>query len=361
MKTPLTKTVSSQFTDPSSPSTASLPLCFSSDQSGLALIMVLWILSILSVLALELGHAGRMELKIASNNKEETQSYYIARAGIQRGIAQILAQLEKESQVSQWDFSGEKRSLPFAHGTMEITVADESGRINLNSMDDVGLALALRQVLNSMGVESPLQDIVIDSILDWRDRDNLHRINGAEDNHYRSLRVPYEAKDGPLDSLEELLMVRGVTPEIFFGRSTPEAAGDNSERIGLRDVATVYPRLGGNQKPDVNLAPRKVLIALGTTEDEAESIARYRRDNQINGEDQLKAALGTSGLPPWVTHFAYAPSRRERAFQVEASGSVEGSSAKRLVRATVAIRGGNPLLFRIVRWTDRVRNAKGTW
>ena len=62
--------------------------------------------------------------------------------------------------------------------------------------------------------------------MDWRDKDNLHRLNGAEDDYYLSLPQPYKCKNGDFTSIEELLLVRGVTPEIFYG--------------GLKDMVAVY-------------------------------------------------------------------------------------------------------------------------
>ena len=122
-------------------------------EKGLALIMVLWVLTILSIVALELSHAGRIELKLASNLKEETQSYYLARAGIERGIAQILIQWSETSDVEGWNFGGEVKMIPFGRGAMEVQVMDESGKINLNAADEVRLTLLLHQVMGFMGVD----------------------------------------------------------------------------------------------------------------------------------------------------------------------------------------------------------------
>jgi type II secretory pathway component PulK len=94
-------------------------------------------------------------------------------------------------------------------------VTDEGGKINLNALmilDPRGKALHDRlMVLPNMTEE------IADAIVDWIDGDNLPRANGAEDSYYQSLTPPYHCKNGPLDSLEELLLVRGVTPELLFG------------------------------------------------------------------------------------------------------------------------------------------------
>ena len=201
-------------------------------------------------------------------------------------------------------------------------------------------------------------DIVIDSILDWRDADSLHRANGAEDTHYRPL--GYEAKDAPLDTVEELLLIRGVSREIFFGRSDPAAVPNSQPGLGLKDVVTVYPKLGRNPRPQVNAASYQVLIALGATEEEARRVIEYRQSDKIEGSEDLMAALGSGVLPAWTAHFSTSASRGERVFTVKAAGTVPGSPLKRSIRAIVSVRGDDPPVYRIVRWADRARNGVGT-
>ena len=74
-------------------------------------------------------------------------------------------------------------------------------------------------------------DIIVDSILDWIDTDDLHRLNGAESDYYQSLPNPYKAKNGRLDTLEELLLIKGMSPDILFG---------TKEQKGLIHFVTIY-------------------------------------------------------------------------------------------------------------------------
>jgi type II secretory pathway component PulK len=101
-------------------------------------------------------------------------------------------------------------SMPFRYG-----VIDESGKINLNALmklDSSG------QILYNLLMKLPnMTDDVANAIIDWIDADSTPRSNGAEDDYYTSLSPPYHAKNGPLDSLEELLLVKGVTPQLLFG------------------------------------------------------------------------------------------------------------------------------------------------
>ncbi|GIW92307.1 MAG: general secretion pathway protein GspK [Pirellulaceae bacterium] len=96
---------------------------------------------------------------------------------------------------------------------------DESTRLNLNF-----LPLADRLVENGgrtllMALPGMTEDIA-DAILDWLDEDDEPREFGAESDYYSRLQPPYQPKNGPLDSVEELLLVRGVTPELLFGLDT---------------------------------------------------------------------------------------------------------------------------------------------
>ena len=131
-------------------------------------------------------------------------------------------------------------------------MVSESGRINLNRVSEP----FLRKVIKYFVETGEQRDILVDSILDWRDPDDFHRMNGAENDYYRSLPEPYDCKNGDFDSVEELLLVRGMTPELFYGKK-----GEDQEApvIGLKDIFTVFSTV---DRVDVNSAPAEVLTAL---------------------------------------------------------------------------------------------------
>jgi type II secretory pathway component PulK len=96
-------------------------------------------------------------------------------------------------------------------------VSDESGKINLNAiLQWGGNGQQAHDILLALNLPNLTED-VINSILDWLDADQDERSNGAEDIYYGSLTPPYHAKNGPLDSLDELLLVKGVTPQFLYG------------------------------------------------------------------------------------------------------------------------------------------------
>ena len=127
---------------------------------------------------------------------------------------------------------------------------NESGKVNLNRASEP----LLKMMLNNFEIEDADKNIIVDSIMDWRDKDNLHRLNGAEDDYYLSLPQPYKCKNGDFTSIDELLLVRGVTPEIFYG--------------GLKDMVSVYQ------------------------DKETESVRDNRDRNAIDGEERDLISTG---------------------------------------------------------------------
>jgi type II secretory pathway component PulK len=134
-------------------------------------------------------------------------------------------------------------SLPFRVG-----VTDEGGKINLNALMKIDSS---GQVLFNMLMALPnVTEDIADPIVDWLDADDNPRQNGAEDTYYQTLSPPYHAKNGPLDSLEELLLVKGITPQVLFGNDRNrngildpgEDDGSGQVDRGLSAYFTIYSR-----------------------------------------------------------------------------------------------------------------------
>ncbi|MDA8340495.1 MAG: type II secretion system protein GspK [Nitrospiraceae bacterium] len=186
------------------------------NQTGAALMLVLWVIVLLTAIVTEFSLFMRTEVNIAKNFKEQTEAYYAALAGIEQAKAEILSAREQMYLDESWELMpGEKpnRKGSLGNTTYSYIIIDEDRKVDLNS----ATSEQLRYLLRASGVEGNELDTIIDSIIDWRDADNLHRLNGAEEDYYQSLPEPYSCKDGPFDTVEELLLVKGITPEIFYG------------------------------------------------------------------------------------------------------------------------------------------------
>ena len=225
-------------------------ISYRSRQSGAALLMVLWTFAVVSVLAGEFARAMREEAQSTLNYKSETIAHYTAIAGLNEALLAIVANNGRVDTVES-DAAGEHqldeqkeskrdraiRRLLLGRGdwvdgrfdgtAYQVRVFDETGKISLNAeaLDEINLPI----ILENLGIDEDTANVVSDSILDWRDDNDAHRTNGAEDDYYESLGRPYPAKDAPFDAVEELLLVRGVTREMFYG---------DAEFPGLREVFT---------------------------------------------------------------------------------------------------------------------------
>ena len=207
---------------------------------GVALIMVLWVMAILSVAVLEFSFAMRTEVNITKNYKDELQLYAAVQGGVQRAIAELIfkhdprvQQLRKTLRTEEippdkkeWVADGRSYSLPLDQGTCEIKMMSEAGKVNINLVSES----MLRKIMTLLGLEGEARDIVVDSILDWRDPDDFYRVNGAENDYYQSLKEPYRCKNGNFDSIEELLLVRGITPALFYGRKGTKKEDEKEKR-----------------------------------------------------------------------------------------------------------------------------------
>ena len=233
-------------------------------QAGIALLLVVWLLALLTVIAGEFIASGRVKAAAERNKQDDLRGLALALAGYRAAVAAL------DDQISGLELDTDERlmlryrrladgvpaaadDVPLGDGTYSWRVSDEDGLVNINTVQRPVLVNLLQQCGLEPGAE---RDTVIDSILDWRDPNRDHRLNGAEEDYYRGLDPPYSCKDGPFNVVEELLLVRGVTPRLFFGG---EVDGQNMR--GLRDlVSTRAPEL-----PNKWTAPPAVLEATNQT------------------------------------------------------------------------------------------------
>lgn len=236
-------------------------------QNGTVIVLVLWVLLALSLLALSFASAVRTEVNASRNIVDQQQAYYLARAGIDYAVYKILevqsnsvvplrTQLEEGGPEAVPEVFKGTLNLELEGGSVEIQVAPETGKINLNGNDD----LLIFNLLVMIGLSEAEAEVITDSIMDWKDPDDDPRPNGAESSYYESLPEPYRAKNsGSFSVPEELLLVRGVTPEIYYGRKGVTQDGQRADFFGLQNYFTTF---GTGGKIDVNTAPVQVLAAI---------------------------------------------------------------------------------------------------
>ena len=289
-------------------------------ERGFALVAVLLVLAFVAIIGAEFAYSMRLEATAARVYKETLIAGHLADAGLQQAIREIVADYsyvgvgdDKEAELDKdcplVFYNNAKlplkrlphRNVPLGAGQFTYCITDEEARLNLNSSPPD----RLDRLLQAIGVEKEDRDIINDSLQDWKDANEEHRLNGAEsEDYYLKLAVPYRSKNGNLDTVGELLQVRGFTPKLMDGVDG---------KPGLAALVTVK----GSQQGTVNIntATHEVLRALGVSDAKFSEIEQTRR--------QAPYSTNPGGLPGGVSFTS-------RTFRVEALGLIDGQVRARL-------------------------------
>ena len=296
-------------------------------QEGIALLMVLWVLTLLMVIVLSFSFMTRTETYSTLSFKEGLEEKFLAEAGIERGIMELFYRNVYKNQTlvmegtEAWRTDGTIYSAQIGDGYYTIAITDESGKVDINTVSDV----VLKNLLINWGIQEEDVDIIADSIMDWKDPDDLHRLHGAESDYYMSLPNPYKAKDANFDSLEELLLVKGLTSEILYG---------NNEKRGIINFLTIN---SGTNRININAAPKEVLIAIpGMTPEFADMIIDYRKTKDIVNLQEI-GIIGENYnlMAPYIS------TAGSNTFTIEAAGYTGREKGGYAIRATVTITDNN--------------------
>jgi len=265
---------------------------------GVALIIVLLMVSIIIAITLQLNIASRSEIYEAANLKDGTKLLYIAKSGFYMGEALLLEDdNDYDSLNEDWAKLAQISAgsgVLFDEGYFKPNIEDESGKIQINSLVEGNnynhnIEDLLIRFLNLSEFDLSEQEVndIVDAIKDWIDGDDEVTGFGAEDAYYKGLEKPYPCKNGPLDSMEELLMIKGITRDIYYG---------TDETPGIAKYITIY----GNGKININTAPTLTLKVLDSemTEEMASNMDDFRRseENDLSNPSWYKNVTGMAGM-----------------------------------------------------------------
>lgn len=319
------------------------PISPLANERGVALVVVLWIFIFLFVLAFEFSSAVREEGMAAHRYGEEAQGYYLALAGFEEGLYRLVQERSSQGEFGriggqtagdQEIVDGSWHEGGLGDGFYGFRLVDEGGKINLNRVDGE----TLRRLLTNLGVEEPRKAILVDSILDWRDPDDLHRTNGAEKDYYLSLTPPYSPKNGPFDAVEDLLWIRGMTRELFYG---------GEGRTGLREIFTVDSPTDRVNARTMSAEVCGALLGL-----DLEKCRGFVEERKRLSEKTAADLLGLLGIAAGDAAFRQLGFTRPAVVAIEAVGGQPGSGVQRRIKGVVRVVGG-PQGFDLVRWVDR--------
>jgi len=232
-----------------------------SRQHGIALITAIFVVALATIAAVAMFESSNMAVRRATNLVESESALWYA-IGVESWVKGILKQDAKNNSTDSYAdlWAQPVEFLPIDNGNLRGRVEDLQGRFNLNNLatpDVVQLKVHLAQfqlLLDAIGGDDAVKATGLGSaIRDWVDADSERiDLNGAEDNEYQSLDPPYRAGNRPMQSVSELLQLRGMTPALY---------------AALKPYVAALPTIG--TKININTAPPQVLAALSKTVDRA--------------------------------------------------------------------------------------------
>jgi general secretion pathway protein K len=306
------------------------------NQEGVALLLTLLIIFALVGMTVGFSQESSVELNLAGFARDEARATAAAQAGVAFALSVLKADNpEMDSLREDWGSFG--KDLAFEHQTeMAVTgfLRDECGKMNVNRLltkegtIDPGGRRRIERLFSLLG----LGEEQLDPLLDWLDKDDVKRMNGAEDFYYQSLKTPYSCGNGPFISPGQIALVKGLE-NISLSTENP------GEKLG--DYLTIY----SDGKININTAPKLVLQSLNQKIDKgiAENILEYRKDNDFETIQDIRKVPGVT--PEIFNSIKDAITTKSSAFTIQMEGHCNGVA--RALTAGILRENGT---FRIIYW-----------
>ena len=274
------------------------------NRRGSILIITLWILAILSLLAISFAHHTAVGIKLTEYYISSLKNLYICKAGIKRACYELNRDRAEDveqgyiydSLNDSWSNNLEAfKNAGVGDGTFTVSyqveddnkdmitfygMIDEERKININKLVKEGVVDGVRLSQVEMLLEIlDIDTIIADYIVDWLDSDSL---GDGEEDFYQGLSVPYHCKNDLIECLEEMYLIRGITAEIFKK---------------LKTYITIY----GDGKININTAGEEVFVALGMDDTLTQQILDYR--SQDGGEEDLYSFKTLESIIPNLNNY----------------------------------------------------------
>jgi type II secretory pathway component PulK len=350
---------------------------------GIAIFIVLLSIAALSAMAFAFAYNMKVETKLAMNSNNETEMEWIGRSGVELARYVLAQEMSTPGPGQRYDALNQKwaggtgetndflasislTDVPCGNGKFSVKITDTERKFNINNA--VNNEALMTQSMILIGVDASEIPTIIASIQDWIDIDDETHVNGAESEYYQTLDPPYFAKNGPIDDLSELLFVKGVTPEIYWGPNstnhpatifqahqmdTRSGVQANPPMIsaGLVDIFT--PVSSGSV--NINTASATTLRMIGMDEATANRLINLRAgpDGVDGTEDDVPFSspgeIINAGLPPQLAQqFMSLLVVRSSTFEVEVD--VEVGLSKRKYYALLRRNSPKDIQVLTMRW-----------
>ena len=291
--------------------------CRINSQQGIALVLVLWVLLLLTIITGSFALMARMDRLEAHALLSGTQ----ARLSAESAINLAVLTLRDPDDETRMLADGRMYETEIDGVLLQVSATDERGKVDINATDELTLA----NLFAGHGMELEDAELLAAAVMDWRDEDELERVNGAEEDAYLAAGLEMGPANRPFMMTEELLQVIGMEYELY--------------RL-LEPGITVFSRVA---EPDPAFAPVEALMALpDITYDEAVNFVQ-ERNSQLPGE-----SLGTE-LPNGILVMEQG---RGVTYSIQARATMPNGVWEQL-QATIRLggnRSGSP--YRVLRWRE---------
>ncbi len=297
-------------------------------ESGFALILTLVVTALMVAILVEMIHQVYVDTSLSRGFRDGQQASILAESGVTGGAKLLQAGLSGRSYTALTDRWATPLKLDDEVGSLEITISEESGRINVNGLVQPNgeyepFTLA---ALKRLGTRLKLQGDIWSAVADWVDTDDMPRSGGVESSYYRTLKPAYSARNGKLMTVTELSLIKGITPETLDK---------------LRPYLTIFSDQAGSPLATVNIntAAKEILAALDDRIDDrmAERIMEERRLQPFKSTGELSRVPGMDAI---ATGMGGKISVKGNLFRITSVARVK--DAGRTVEAVVRLSGGTP-------------------
>jgi general secretion pathway protein K len=342
------------------------------DEAGVALVLTLMIVTLVAIIVLELNYLMRVDVHASSNFRDGVRSYYLAKSGVTVVKELFSRNIQELEELKNTLLAGGSHTLPIGEESVTVRVIDETGKINVNAL--IGETAAPQPTVGAQpaqaargaqrGAQQPeappvspwiqitqdlfqrlgIDPLLVGALIDWIDADDIPTgSGGAESSYYRGLEKPYIARNGAMETIAELRLIKGFTEEVLLKLGARRVGGIVDPATNLYLTALPLPQ-GGGWRVNLNTAPPAILNSLTREVGQfAGAIVQRRAQGRIDKISDLQQ-LGIAGEA--LQDFQRLGTLTSLYYAVEARGTV-GDMVKQI---TALIRTGGDQGSQTLSW-----------
>jgi general secretion pathway protein K len=258
-----------------------------SNRRGSALLTVLWLSACLAAIAFSVSSSVRAETERVDAGSNGLRAWYLATGAVERGIQWMLwgeTYRNPDGSPRFWQFGAPRMNMTFPSGNAVVEMIPESAKLDINhaSADD------LMKLITSVSGNADRAREITGAILNWRGGSDG---SSPYDQYYFSISPTFRARHASFQEIEELLFVRGMTPELFYGNFVAGDSSDGSRGAlyasgGLRDCLSVWGSMGPF---DVNSTSPALMAAMGVPPEGITAIVAHRKTAPFKNLGEVSA------------------------------------------------------------------------